>query len=494
MSPHALHTARNAAPAILKEAVVHLAKCVAKEPKGRALLAGGAVRDMVLGTSMTDVDMEVYGITAPRLQQLLEQQFHGRVYLVGASFGVFKIPLDGGLFLDIALPRRESKTGKGHKGFSVEGDPNLSIEEAARRRDFTVNSMLMDPLTGEILDPFNGMADLEQRVLRVTDAATFTDDPLRVYRALQFAARFALAPTDETLTLLQKMVARGDCEELPPERITEELRKLLMKANQPSRGLALAKDIGLIARDYPELHALIGVEQEKEWHPEGDVWTHTLLMLDRAATLIRTTPHALTEDEKLHVMLGALCHDLGKPATTEVIDGRIRSRGHEPAGQSPTETLLARWSFGAAALRAAVVVTTEHLKPGMLFRALQDKKMTAEQYQNAVRKLLRRIHPVSWRVLITAAEADFRGRHTPEANASHYPIGDLFVKTLKAAKLEHGLPRPLLQGRDLLELGITPGPDMGRLIRLIEEARDKGEIKTKKEAEKYAKQLLKKIP
>ncbi len=430
------------APENLTHAVTHLANTVKREG-GRALVVGGAVRDMLRKKVVTDMDVEVYGIPAQRLQELLEQQFHGRVYLVGASFGVFKIPLDDDLFLDVSLPRRESKTGRGHKGFTVEGDPTLSIEDAARRRDFTVNSILMDPLTKEIIDPYNGIKDLEQHVLRVTDPQTFGDDPLRVYRALQFAARFELTPTSETLDLLKQMVSRGDCDELPKERITEELRKLLLKAKKPSIGFTLAENIGLIARDYPELAM------------DGDTWTRTLLVLDRAAQRIQQ----LTENEQLQVMIGCLCHDLGKSAT---------------------KSLLARWRFGEDIKRAAITIATEHLKPEALFRALQEQKMTDDQYKNAIRKLIRRIHPVSWRVLITAAEANDL---TAEASAH-------FLKTLNAANLEHGLPRPLLQGRDLLELGVAPGPTMGRLIRAIEDARDKGDIKTKKEAVKMAKTML----
>ncbi|MEN9558778.1 MAG: Multifunctional protein [Candidatus Parcubacteria bacterium] len=492
IDPAAFRGRFEACAPVLRDAVTRLAEGVKKEGGGtvRALLVGGAVRDLLLGRDVADMDVEVYGIPAQRLQEMLEQLFPGRVYLVGAAFGVFKIPLDGGHDLDVSLPRRESKIGKGHKGFTVEGDPTMSMEDAARRRDFTVNSIMADPLTSEVIDLFHGIADLEANILRVTDAEAFGDDPLRVYRAVQFTARFTLIPEQETLALLQKMVTRGDCDELPKERITEEMRKLLLQAQQPSRGFALMQEIGLIARDYPELQDLLGVNQEPDWHPEGDVWVHTLLVLDRAAALIRQADRGLLDDEALHVMLGCLCHDLGKPITTEVIDGRIRSRGHEPAGEAPTASLLARWCFGVEAERAAIVVATEHLKPGMLFRALQEGKMTSEQYTNAVRKLLRRIHPVSWRVLVTSAEADFRGRTLPESSDPVYAAGDLFIQTLKSANLEHGLPRPLLQGRDLLEIGIPPGPEMGRVIRLIEEARDKGEVKTKKEAEKYVRNLL----
>jgi tRNA nucleotidyltransferase (CCA-adding enzyme) len=476
-------------PNALTDGIRRLAERVQKMPGGRALLVGGMVRDLVRDLPVTDGDVEVYGVPAAALRELLEELFSGRVHDVGRAFSVYKVTLDDTHGLDVSLPRRDSKTGKGHKGFEVVGDPTMTVEDAARRRDFTVNAMLMDPLTGEILDPFHGLDDLANGVLRAVDPNTFVDDPLRVYRALQFAARFGLAPDEETKKLLAGMVSRGDLDELPKERVTEELRKLLLKAERPSIGFQLARELGIIERDYPELRALVGTPQELEWHPEGDVWIHTMMVLDQAAKIIRRPdwPEPSRFIGAICVMLGALCHDLGKPATTKEMDGRIRSLEHEAAGEAPAKSLLARWTFGADAEHAALMVAKDHLKPGMLLRELEKGRMTDEQYVNAVRRLLKRIAPLHWRAYLAACEADYRGRGIPGIADGPYEAGDRFTDTVLTHHLDEAPTKPLLRGEDLLALGIKPGPEMGRIIAEIEEARDRGDIRTREEALRLAK-------
>lgn len=455
----------------------------------RALLVGGFVRDAVLGLQPKDADLEIYGVSPKRLEQLLDQLFSERVNAVGRAFGVFKINLGDGLDFDVSVPRRESKTGRGHKGFEVCGDPAMTIEDAARRRDFTMNALAANPLTGEVFDPFHGIEDLRRGVLRVTDPERFQDDPLRVYRALQFAARLDLAPDVKSRELMREMVARGDTHELPRERVTEEIRKLLMKSARPSTGFELARELGIVERDYPELHALIDCPQELEWHPEGDVWIHTMMVLDEAAKLIRQPERDLTDDERLQVMLGALCHDLGKPATTAFVDGRTRSLGHEDAGGEPTLTLCAKWTFAQDDVAAAVAVAKEHLKPSMFAKSYERGEMNDANYVNAVRRLLKRIHPASWRVLIAASEADSRGRAIPGMDTKPYTEGERFIKAIRTNKLDEAPAKPLIQGRDLLELGLEPGPRMGEIIRAVEDARDRGEVRTKEEALEYLKQI-----
>src|SRR5688500_9037946 len=258
---------------------------------GRALIVGGWVRDRLLGRESKDIDIEVFGIDAAALKPLLETL--GRVDTVGESFTVYKIA-----GLDVSLPRRESKTGRGHKGFTVIGDPSLSIEEAARRRDFTINAISFDPLTGEYLDPFHGRDDLAAQRLRVVDSSTFADDSLRVLRALQFAARFELTLDDEAKAICRAI----PLDDLPAERVWGEVEKLLLAAERPSLGFALALELGVIDALFPELKALVGCEQEPEWHPEGDVWVHTLQVIDRARERIDD----LDRPQALTVMLGAL--------------------------------------------------------------------------------------------------------------------------------------------------------------------------------------------
>ncbi len=451
------------------------------------MLVGGFVRDCLLGIASEDADLETYGIGAEDLERVLKDLFGDNVETVGRSFGIYKVFLGDGFDLDVAIPRRESKTGPGHKGFEVEGDPDLDPKEAARRRDFTINAIAADPDTGEIFDPFDGVIDLEKKILRVVDGATFVDDPLRVYRGIQFAARFELSIDPATLELMRLMVGRGDLDELSQERITDEWKKLLLKSPKPSIGIELMRALGLIRRSYPELHALIDTPQEPEWHPEGDVWIHTMMVVDEAARISRR--EFPSEEERLQVMLGALCHDLGKPSTTAMGEKegvpRIRSLGHEEAGIAPTEALFDRLAFGEAVRRAAVVAARDHLKPGMLWRQLEQGVITEEAYVNAVRKLVKRIKPTSWRVLLAVSEADHFGRGLPGIEREPHAAGELFARTVIEHRLDGEGIKPLLLGRDLLALGMEPGPLMGRLLREIERLRDEGKMKTKEDALAY---------
>lgn len=466
-------------PKILVQAIQKIASRIP-----RTLIVGGFVRDTLLGIESKDADVEVYGVEAATIEKLLNELFPGQVIEAGKSFGVLKIPLGDGYDIDVALPRRESKAGTGHKGFVIEGDPNMSIEEAARRRDFTINAMMQDPLTNELIDLFGGQEDLKNKTLRVVDTQTFQDDPLRVYRALQFAARFGLTIEPRSFELMKMMVQRGDLDQLSKERVSDEMKKLFLKAEKPSIGLQLAWDLGIIERDYPELFILKQTPQEPAWHPEGDVWIHTLMVVDEAAKIIRRED--LTENEKLQVMIGALCHDLGKPATTKPGEKegvlRIRSIGHEEAGEEPTKQLLSKWIFGYEVEQAAIIQATQHLKPGMLFRQKEKGELNEERYTNAVRKLLKRAYPVSWKVIIAAAEADHRGRALPEAQTEPYTAGELFASTVLSEKFDQEPIKSLIKGRDLIERGMKPGVPFGEIIQKIEAARDEGKIKTREEA------------
>ena len=356
---------------------------------GRALVVGGFVRDRLLGLDAKDLDIEVFGIPADRLPELIAR--FGRVQAVGQSFPVFKVAT-----IDVSLPRRESKTGRGHKGFTVHGDPMMSFEDAARRRDFTINSMGWDPLTDEYLDPFSGRSDLDSRRLRVVDARTFGDDSLRVLRAVQLAARFSLDVDTETRAILRAI----PLDDLPGERIWGEIEKLLLQASRPSVGLALALDIGVVDALLPELRPLVGCLQEPEWHPEGDVWVHTLLVVDEA----RAGIDDLTRAEQVAIMLGAACHDLGKPPTTAVIDGRIRSLGHEEAGVPVATALLDRLNVhaidGVDVRREILGIVAHHLKPGAWFKA-------GDVGDGAFRRLAQK---VNLELLARVARADCMGR------------------------------------------------------------------------------------
>ncbi len=432
---------------------------------GRAVLVGGCVRDELLGRTPKDFDMEVFGVAAADLRALLDT--FGRVNLVGESFAVYKIG-----DLDVSLPRRDSKAGRGHKGFVVEGDPALSFEDAARRRDFTINAISRDPLSGDVIDPFQGAGDLAARRLRVVDPERFADDSLRVLRALQFAARFDLTVDAETRALLAGIAL----DDLPSERVWGEIEKLLLRAARPSIGFTLARDLGIVKRYWPELDALIDCPQEHEWHPEGDVWIHTLMVIDEARKRIE----GLDRGPAVAMMLGAVCHDLGKPATTAFVDGRIRSPGHEEGGVAPAAALLDRWNVhsmdGYDVRRAVLGLVAHHLKPSAF------KKSPAPVSDGAFRRLAQK---VDLELLALFAKADCHGRTgTFDCSAM-----DWFLERARALGVEHQAPPPIVLGRHLLELGVRPGPRMGEILRQIYDRQLDGEVRTLEDGVSLARTL-----
>ncbi len=433
---------------------------------GRALFVGGWVRDRLLSRESKDIDIEVYGLGSDNLRGLLESL--GGIDTVGESFTVYKLGP-----LDISMPRRESKSGRGHRGFTVVGDPDLSVAEAAKRRDFTINAIAWDPLSLEYLDPVGGREDLRRGVLRVVDPERFTDDSLRVLRAVQFAARFELELDPATIALC-RTVALDD---LPAERVWGEIEKLLLKAHRPSLGLAVAKDVHVVEKLFPELAALVGCEQEPEWHPEGDVWIHTLLVVDETATRRTDLPHP----QQVALMLGAVCHDFGKPSTTAFIDGRIRSRNHEEAGVQPTLAFLDRLNLhtldGYDVRGQVVGLVAHHLKPGMWHRAPDGVG------DGAFRRLAKK---VDLDLLARLSVADCLGRTgTFDCGAMRW-----FLDRARALGVEHEAPAPVLRGRHLLDLGLSPGPHVGRLLADIYERQLDGEVRTLDDALEAARRII----
>jgi tRNA nucleotidyltransferase (CCA-adding enzyme) len=433
---------------------------------GRALAVGGFVRDQLLGRRSKDLDVEVFGIPQDALPAVLAEL--GRVEPVGQAFPVFKLGA-----IDVALPRRESKTGRGHKGFTVEGDPFMSIEEAARRRDFTINAISWDPLTGEYLDPCGGRADLERRLLRVVDPERFADDSLRVLRALQFAARF-----DATLEPASAAICRAiPLDDLPSERIWGEFEKLLLVAERPSIGFRLAREIGVIEQLLPEMVPLYDCPQDAEWHPEGDVWTHTLMVMDEA----RRRNADLGRAPLAIIMLGAVCHDLGKPMTTALIEGRIKSPGHEAAGVGPATAILDRLNIHAldgVDVRAQVLgLVAEHLRPSAFHKAKDTVR------DGAFRRLAAR---VDLELLTRFARADCHGR----AGTFDCSAMDWFLERARSLGVEHRPPAPLLLGRHLLAMGVTPGPRMGEILKAVYEQQLDGAVTTLEDAEAAARALI----
>ena len=457
----------------LPEKVIALSRAV-NDLGGRALLVGGCVRDALMGKQPKDWDLEIYSIDPERLRAVLDQ--FGPVNVVGESFTVYKL----GHHLDVSLPRRERKSGRGHKAFVIEGDPWMSVREAALRRDFTINAILQDPLTGEVIDPFDGGGDVERGILRAVSGETFAEDSLRVLRAAQFAARFEFEIEPSTIAICRAI----DLGDLPAERIWGELEKLLLQAARPSVGLEWLRRLGAVESLFPEIESLIDVPQDPEWHPEGDVFVHTQLVLDRARELIDDLPYP----KQITVMLAALAHDFGKPATTEFVDGRLRSRGHEEAGVAPTKSFLDRiniHTIDGYNVRAQVIaLVREHLKPGEFY------KKRDEVGEGAFRRLARRCEPD---LLYRVARADSLGRNADWVPREQWYGSDAqewFRERARELQVERRPPEPILLGRHLLELGVEPGPAMGEITRAVYEMQLDGRVRTLDDAIAEAQKLI----
>lgn len=416
------------------------------------------MRDALLGLPIKDVDVEVFGVSYEQLTRALSRW--GRTDLVGRSFGVVKLTLPEGPTLDFAIPRRDRKLQPGHKGFEVTFDPDITPKEAATRRDFTINSLMYDPRADAVLDFFGGRADLERRVLRHTSEA-FVEDPLRVLRGMQFAARFELQTAPETVALCRSI--RSTFSELAAERVWEEWLKWARSSVKPSLGLRLLVETGWIEH-FPEIAALARTPQDSEWHPEGDVFTHTCHCCD---ALARLPEWQRSEPESRAVyMLAVLAHDFGKPSTTHeaLKDGvrRIVSPGHEEAGAPLAEQFLGRLRAPQAIEVRVVPLVVNHL---VHLQALSDR---------AVRRLARRLAPETIEGLCLVMIADHAGRPPLPAE----PLASIQALLDRAAELalQDRAPKPILMGRHLVELGLAPGPDFHAILTAAFEAQLDGQF------------------
>ena len=429
---------------------------------GRAMLVGGCVRDELMGAEPKDWDLEVYGIEPSKLRQILDR--FGEVIVVGEAFAVYKLGSD----LDVSIPRRERKTGVGHRGFTIEGDPDMSFEEACSRRDFTINAILQDPLTGEVIDPYDGRKDLKNRLLKHVSSATFAEDSLRVLRAAQFAARFEFDIARETVEICKTI----DVTDLPKERVWGELEKLLLKAGRPSIGLRRLYELGVTEQIFPELQSLVDVPQEPEWHPEGDVDVHTLMVVDEARKLIDDLPY----EKQVTIMLAAIAHDFGKPPTTAFFDERWRSHNHDEAGVEPTISFLDRlgiYTINGYDVRNQVIqLVRYHLKPGEFYKA-EAKNPVGD---GAFRRLARKVEPD---LLYRVAKADSLGRNPdwlPPERRFGSEAQEWFIQRVHALQIEKKAPEPILMGRHLIEMGLKPSPKFKQILDAVYELQLDGKI------------------
>ena len=456
----------------LPKKIIKLAETV-KQSGGRAMLVGGCVRDELMNIAPKDWDLEIYGIEPMKLREILDS--FGKVDAVGEAFTIYKIGQD----LDVALPRRERKIGRGHKGFVVEGDPQMSFEEAAKRRDFTINAILKDVLTGEIIDNYGGRKDIENKILRVVSRETFAEDSLRVLRAAQFAARFDFTIEAETVEICKQI----DLTDLPKERIWNELEKLLLKSEKPSIGLQYFYELNIANQLFPELVALVGVPQEAEWHPEGSVDIHTLMVTDEARKLIDDLEYS----KQVTVMLGALCHDFGKPATTKFFDGRWRSHAHDEAGVEPTISFLDTLGIftldGYDVRKQIVEIVRYHLLPGMFYKS--------QPGDGAFRRLARKVETD---LLYRVAKADGLGRNPewlPKEKWFKAEAQEWFIGRVRELNVEHEPPARILMGRHLIELDLKPSAEFKRILDGVYEKQLDGKVINLEEAIAEAKNLIK---
>ena len=397
------------------------------ERGGRTFYVGGFVRDKILGIENKDMDIEVHGIQPAVLREILSEV--GEPISYGSSFGVYSLK---GYDIDIAMPRKEHATGKGHRDFEVFVDPFIGTAEAARRRDFTMNAVMEDVLTGELVDPFGGKQDLENGIIRHIDPETFVEDPLRVLRGAQFASRFGFNIADDTSDLFRSM----DLSALSRERVEDELKKALLKGKKPPVFFEVLRSADGLDVWFPEVKALIGIEQDPKFHPEGDVWTHTMEVLDRAARYRYKTknPYAF--------MLLALTHDFGKAVTTEVVNGRIHAYDHETEGLPAIETFLRRITNESEVISYVLNMVPLHMKPNVVAASKSAVKVTNRMFDRAAAP----------EDLIYFAMSD-----KPVMSGDNPFTGDPEFLFERYELYEEMMSRPYVTGNDLTEKGLEPG-------------------------------------
>jgi tRNA nucleotidyltransferase (CCA-adding enzyme) len=430
---------------------------------GRALLVGGCVRDAAADRPVRDLDIEVFDVAPGRLCDLVRARVPADV--VGRRFPVLHLR---GLPVDVSLPRVRAATAEpaAAPDFAAGADPAASPADAARRRDFTLDAIGFDPVRGEIVDPCGGLADLAAGVLRHS-SERFDEDPLRVLRAMQLLARFELTVAPETLTRCRNLTPDG----LARERVFGEWKRLVLEGARPSRGLHFLRDAGWL-RHFPELEALVGCPQDPVWHPEGDVWVHTLHCMDAFARARSGDPH-----DDLVVGLAVLCHDFAKPDTTQERAGRITSHGHEALGAEKTLAWLARWTDERDLAAQVAALVGAHLAPALLHRQ--------QASDAAVRRLARRVGRID--LLVRVAAADHAGR---PPLTDPFVAGEWLLERAEALEVTTGPPRPLVLGRHLIAEGLTPGPGFAPILRDCYEAQLAGEFTTEDDALAWARRRI----
>ncbi|MBP7783760.1 MAG: CCA tRNA nucleotidyltransferase [Aliarcobacter sp.] len=422
-------------PKILEDILINL-----QELGATPILVGGCVRDYFLNIPVKDYDVEIFGIDC---FEIIEKSLkkYGSVKLVGKSFGVLTLRVDEYDF-DFALPRIEKKTGNTHQDFEVITNANLSFKEAAIRRDFTINAIGYDFSKKEFLDPFNGINDLRNKTIKHIDDDTFIEDSLRVYRAVGFASRFDFKIEEKTKVLCKQIVLNDELKYLPKERIYEELKKLFLKSSKPSIGFELIRELGIL-KYFPELEVLINCIQEPEYHPEGDVWIHTMMCLDEMARILKEE-NIKDEYKKLYLFYAILCHDFGKPFCTKEVNGKITSFKHENLGIEPTISFLSKLTNEKKFIEIVCSLVKNHLAPFQLY--------LAESSLKAIKRLSLKVNIED---LCLVCLADCLGRDISDKDKCPKATSWL-LNSAKELNIQNKAIAPLVQGRDLIALGYKP--------------------------------------
>ena len=425
---------------IQREMIAQIAARV-HEWGGRALLVGGCVRDGILGIPCYDIDCEIHGIAPDTLKALLSQ--FGEIDESGSAYGIYTIK---GAGLDFALPRKEKRTGPGHKDFVVTVDPFLSPEEAAKRRDFTVNAIMRDALTGEYVDPFGGMEDLAKGILRAVPGGQFEEDPLRVLRGAQFAARFHLEPDDDTTEKMRRM----PLDQLSGARVWAETKKALAMADEPDVFFRVLEKADALGHWFPELAALRSAQQNPVYHPEGDAFEHTMMVLNEAAKI----RHQMRDP--LAFMLAALTHDLGKAVSTKRNEkGAWASIGHEHTGVPLCEKMLARLGISKSVIGYVQNMCALHMRVHTCYYGKARVSRTNLLFDEA-------ISPLELAYLVVC---DSRGTGKPRENAD---TEEAFIME-RLRLYEEAAAKPMPDAAMLMALGMQPGPKMKAAIKKARE-------------------------
>lgn len=431
---------------------------------GKVYEVGGVVRDRLLGHAAKDADLLVTGVAAAELRALLER--FGTVHLVGQSFGVLKFQPEGhtGEAIDVALPRREISTGQGHRDFDVSFDHTLPVEVDLGRRDFTVNAIAQEMKTGELVDPHGGRKDLEARRLRMVFERAFEEDPLRILRGIQFAARLKLVvepATREAMKRAAPLVAS-----LSAERVVQELKKLLL-AEVPSTGFYLMREVGVMKLILPELEALSGVLQPGK-EKVGDAFDHTLKVLDAARA-----DAALEYPGDVTLMLAALFHDLGKATTAKQEEGgRLTFHGHQFVSKKLARRRMDQLKISQMGVNQDEILTLVENHMFDTGPAFTDK---------ALRRFARKIGVPLVFKQIDLRIADNRGGAHPHNIKKPLNLRRRIREELER-KAPFGLKDLAINGNDLIEHGYQPGPKIGqKLNELLELVLDEPALNTREE-------------